>query len=605
MFFRTKIVKDTPLVQLVEAFRNPEGLPRQRVVASLGDAAIPEAEKRAIARAVENRIGDQTDLLDDALSQEATVWVDRILQLIGRSKSARPAHAEKVDGVLVDGITTENVVQLGPQIVARAAWRELGMDRILAEAGLNAPQVATAQLLVANRLIEPLSEWALIDWAERTALPELLKIRITKTTKDRLYHTGDALFAKRKFIESALRDAQRGLFGNRSGIVLYDVTNTHFEGVCANNPKARHGKNKQKRNDCRQVAIGMAFDERGLPLAHEVFEGNISDGKTLIHILDRLGADTTEAGSKDGPEKPLVILDAGFASKANLALLKERGLGYLINITRSSRAAYAEEFAAAGFEAVPGRDASAPVEVRSIPDPQNPGGVLVLCRSALRREKELAMISKAETRYLADTVALHERIAKGLLKDKGKIERAIGRLEKKHPRVARFFTLRHAPGELVVTRNEGQFAQAGELCGNYVLRTDQTLGAARTWSLYMSLLQAEEGYACLKGSLGLRPNFHQLEQRVEAHVFISVLAYHLLCWVREKLRDAGDVRDWKTLRRLLGTHCLATTRLPLEDGRVLHIRKATLPDAGQTQVYRLLGIDWKTEFTPQKQFVKN
>ena len=123
---------------------------------------------------------------------------------------------------------------------------------------------------MADRLIEPLSEWALIDWAERTALPELLKIRITKTTKDRLYNTGDALFAKRKFIESALRDAQRGLFGNRSGIVLYDVTNTHFEGVSANNPKARHGKNKQKRNDCRQVAIGMAFDERGLPLAHEV-----------------------------------------------------------------------------------------------------------------------------------------------------------------------------------------------------------------------------------------------------------------------------------------------------------------------------------------------
>jgi hypothetical protein len=264
-----------------------------------------------------------------------------------------------------------------------------------------------------------------------------------------------------------------------------------------------------------------------------------------------------------------------------------------------------KQTAAAGFEPVPGREPSAPVEVRSIPDPENPGGVLVLCRSALRREKELAMISKAETRYLADTVALRERIAKDLLKDSAKIQRAIGRLEKKHPRVARFFTLRHEPGELFVTRDEGKFAQAGELCGNYVLRTDKTLGAARTWSLYMTLLQAEEGYACLKGSLGLRPNFHQLEQRVEAHVFISVLAYHLLCWVREKMRDGGDLRDWKTLRRLLSTHCLATTRLPLEDGRVLHIRKATLPDAGQAQVYRKLGIDWKAEYPPQKHFVKS
>ena len=168
MFFRTKIVKNTPLVQLVESFRNAEGQPRQRVVASLGDAIIPEAEKKIIARAVEERLGDQVDLLDDALSPEAAVWVDRILQVIGRSKSVRPAQTDKVDGVLVDGITTENVVQLGPQIVARAAWRELGMDRILDEAGLNAAQIATAQLLVANRLIEPLSEWALIDWSFST-----------------------------------------------------------------------------------------------------------------------------------------------------------------------------------------------------------------------------------------------------------------------------------------------------------------------------------------------------------------------------------------------------------------------------------------------------
>ena len=133
MFFRTKILKETPLVQLVEAFRNAEGQPRQRVVASLGDATIPEEEKRAIARAVEDRLGGQAGMLDGGLSQEAAAWADRILQVIGRSKSARPAPADKVDGVLVDEIATENVVQLGPQIVACAAWRELGLDGILAK----------------------------------------------------------------------------------------------------------------------------------------------------------------------------------------------------------------------------------------------------------------------------------------------------------------------------------------------------------------------------------------------------------------------------------------------------------------------------------------
>jgi len=606
MFFRTKTVKATRLVQLVESYRNAEGQPRQRVVASLGDADIPAAEEKPIARAVEDSLRGQGELLGQELSAEAAQWVARILQIIGRSKSSPPTRTETVDGVLVDQIATEDVVQLGPQLVARAAWRALGLDEILRDCGLSTAQSATAQLLVANRLIEPMSEWALIGWAGRTALPELLGVRITKTTKDRLYHAGDALYARRMAIESALRDAQAGLFESRGGIVLYDVTNTHFEGLCAKNPKARHGKNKQGRNDCRQIAIGMAFDQRGLPLAHEVFEGNISDTVTLIHMLGRLRLGEAEAG---GMEKPLVILDAGFASKANLALLKDLGLGYLINITRGSRGGFAEEFATGPFETVPGRDPASPVEVRTIPDPDNPdGGLLVLCRSARRREKELAMISNAERQFLQDAGALRERIAKGQLKDAGKIERAIGRLLKTHPRVARFYTLRHdpaQPGSLEVSRDDERSGQADGLCGNYVLRTDQPLGAASIWSLYMTLLQAEEGFACLKGSLGLRPNFHQLEARVEAHVFISVLAYHLLAWVREKLRECGELRDWKTLRRLLSTHCLATTRLPLEDGRALHIRKATVPDAEQALIYRHLGIDWKSEYPTRKSFINS
>jgi len=202
MFFRTKTVKNSSLLQLVESYRNAEGQPRQRVVVSLGDAKLPEAEMAAIARAVENHLGGHAELLASDLSEEAASWVRRILQLAGRSKSARPVCSDTIDGVVVDRVQSENVVQLGPQLVALEAWASLGLTRLLEEAGLNPSQIATAQLLVANRLIEPSSEWALIDWAERTALPELLGLRVTKSSKDRLYHAGDVLFAHRKAIEA-------------------------------------------------------------------------------------------------------------------------------------------------------------------------------------------------------------------------------------------------------------------------------------------------------------------------------------------------------------------------------------------------------------------
>ena len=376
VFFRTKQIKGTKLLQLVEAYRNTEGQPRQRVVASLGNATLPAGDPRHLAKAVEEQINGQNGLLDSALTEETAAWVVHVASLAKRSKGAtRSVVGTVIDGVLLDEIQTEQIVELGPQLVAMKAWDALGFTPMLHDLGMNPTAIATAQVMVANRLIEPLSEWALIDWAQRTALPELLDVRLSKTTKDRLYRVSDELLKHRKPIETTLRATTRDLFSLKRSVILYDVTNTHCEGVCAQNPKAKHGKNKQKRNDCRQVAVGMAFDENGFPLAHEVFEGNISDTKTLRRILARLAL--PEAGLK-----PVVILDAGFASKENLALLRELGYSYLINITRGSRQKYADEFAASGFEMLPNRAENQQVEVRKITDPEDAASVLVLCRSA-------------------------------------------------------------------------------------------------------------------------------------------------------------------------------------------------------------------------------
>jgi len=295
-----------------------------------------------------------------------------------------------VDGVLVDQVATENVVQLDPRLVARAAWGKLGLDRILRDAGLNPAQIATAQLLVAKRLIEPLSEWALIDWAERAPpCPNCSTSASPRPPRTVFATPVPPLFAKRKFIESALRGGRTNSSAD-AGASCSTMSPTPNSKASAP-PTPKHEKKKQKRNDCRQVAVGMAFDERGLPLAHEVFEGNISDTKTLVHLPDRLHLGLP---GEDGREKPMVILDPG-------------------------------------------------------------------------------------------------------------------------------------------------------------------------------------------------------------------LAYHLLCCVRERLRAKGDSRDWKTLRRPLSTHGLLTTRPPLEDGRVLHIRKASIPGAHQAKVFQKLGINWKAEVPPQKRFVKS
>jgi transposase len=257
-------------------------------------------------------------------------------------------------------VETLNVVEFGPELVGMKAWRSLGLTEKLLKWGMNRRAAALAQVMVINRLVEPLSEWALIDWVGRTALPECLNVRISKSAKDRLYKTSDELMSRRRKVEEHLRETEGTLFGLNRSIVLYDVTNTHFTGLCQSNPKAARGKNKQSRNDCLQVAVGMAFDEYGFSLAHEVFEGNMADSKTLGCMLDRLSA------FADRRHKSVAILDAGIATADNLQMLRDRGYAYLVNITRGSRARYADYFNEPGFDALPGRDEEEQVELKSI-----------------------------------------------------------------------------------------------------------------------------------------------------------------------------------------------------------------------------------------------
>ena len=155
------------------------------------------------------------------------------------------------------------------------------------------------------------------------------------------------------------------------------------------------------------------------------------------------------------------------------------------------------------------------------------------------------MISKAEERFLADAKTLKTRIEKGQIKQPTVIHRKIGAFLQKHPRVARFYRIEYEKQTLTIIRKDEKLDQVLRLCGDYILKTDRAIEAAELWELYMTLLRAESGFRMLKGSLGLRPNFHQIEGRVEGHIFISVLAYHLLSWIRHRLELAGDTREWK------------------------------------------------------------
>jgi transposase len=523
MFFRRKNSPSGRVLQLLESYRNPQGQPRHRVVISLGDAPLAQAEWKAVAAAVAGQLYGQPPLVPAELSVPAQRWVDSITRRVLREARWLPLRAvvadpqaESLDGVLVDQVTHSQSAVLGPVWLAHHAWKELGLPAALHRLGFNPRQQALAAAAVINRLVEPLSEHALVEWLGGTALPELLGEGILKGDSNRFYYVSDALLSKQAELEAHLRAQQARHFHYARTILLYDLTNTHFEGEARGNPKAQRGKNKQGRSDCPQVVVGMVYDEQGFELAHRTFAGNQADSTSLVSMVQSLRAAAGYPESKDlvPPAQVMVVVDAGVATVANLKLLAQAHFHYLVNDTRRGRKKWQVEFALEEqFHPLPGREHQTEVRVRAL-DLKN-SERLVLCKSQGRRQKELAMRSGAETRFLTGLEKLHARLQKGQLTDPAKAERALGKLLGRAPRVQRFYQvgLKDAAdlrAGLAWQLKDEIRSQDEQLLGCYVLRTDRSeFSAEQLWQLYVLLSRAEDGFAALKGDLA-RLRFYSL-----------------------------------------------------------------------------------------------
>ena len=601
MYFHRKQSKTGRCLQLLESYRPASGgSPRHRVVASLGDADIPECWWDDLATLVASLLSGRPLLLPPDLPPDGLAWAERIASSVERRRRDEPhAVPETVDGVVLDQVEHSHSTVLGPLVVGLHAWRSLGMDGLLADLGFKPVHRQAACALVLGRLDEPMSEHAFREHLPDSSFPDLLGDGVLDGGVQRYYRIGDRLFRHRQRIESGMRDRLQRYFGLERTLFLYDLTNFHFEGACEGNPKAARGKNKQKRSDCPQVVVGVVFDEFGFEVLHRTFSGNTGDPGTLPDMaiaLRQASAGECLAAST----APTVVVDGGLATKDNLDELRRLGFHYLVNDKRSRRAAWRELFGQDGFVPVGGRKESEQVLVRHVDLDAGEHGLavderIVLCKSSGRRNKELAIRSNAEQRFLLDMEKLSKRLEGERLKTAAAAERALGKVLAKHPRVARFYDTSIIPGPPLAVRcrrDDPRWAEEDELAGCYALRADRRdLDGEAIWRLYMTLCRAEDGFQTVKSDLGLRPGYHRIENCVDAHVFITILAYQVLRFVLHKLEQHGDTRSWHTIRHILATHCYATIHLPQKNGRIHRLRKPGRPEACQWDIYRKLGIN--------------
>ena len=523
---------------LVESVMTPKG-PRQKTICSLGHLKPrPKKEWLLLAQKVETTLKGQ--LTFEKEEPEVEEIVEKARAFEAQEKRALKDKDDDVVSIHTDKVQMERAREAGPVHVGYQFWKKLKMDEILKQAGFSEKTKLLTLLMVMNRLVAPSSEHKMPGWINSTALPDILSVNLASLNDEALYRNLDKLYPKRGIIEALLTEKEKTLFDLDDTIYLYDLTSTYFEGMCLLNSQAKRGYSRDKRFDAKQVVVGLVIDRDGFPKAHEIFPGNRKDSTTLAEMLDTL---ERRVGKREGAT---VVVDRGMAFEGNIDEIKEKGYHYIVATRQQERNEYLDEFEKGGFsEVIRSVSPTNPSQKKSsvlVKKIQKGDELLALCISKGRSEKDKAIREFHQKKLIADLKKLVKRIATGRLKKEEKIYEAIGRIKERYPRVARYYKIEYDSlmKELSYEEETEKKSIAETLDGSYMLRTDRTdMSDDDIWRTYSLLTRCENAFRNIRSPLCERPIFHQLKRRVETHIFLCILAYHLLVAIEKTLSDEG------------------------------------------------------------------
>jgi transposase len=440
------------------------------------------------------------------------------------------------------------------------------------------------QTLVTYRLLDPGSEWRLYrHWFEHSAMADLLGADLRLADIHKLYECHEHLLKHKKDLFTHLTAQWKDLFNARFEVLLYDLTSTYFESdpPFPEGDKRRHGYSRDKRSDCVQVVIALIVTPEGFPLAYEVLAGNTSDKTTLADFLKRIE-------EQYGQAERIWVMDRGIPTEAVLEQMRaaQPPVQYLVGTPRGRLTQYEKKLAE-----VPWQVARQGVSVKLLADGQE---LYVLAESKDRVNKERAM----RRRQLK---GLWQRLGelKQMKLKRDELLKKLGAALHEYPVGARLVQASVAEKEAALgfTLRKDKLRQARKREGKYLLRSNITRGrsAQELWQFYLQLTEVEAAFKNLKDDLALRPIYHQLEHRIEAHIFISFLAYCLQVTLRRRRRDLAPGLTPRSVLEKFGTMQMLDVHLPTTDERTVVLSRYTQPG---TDVQLLLQR-MKLELPPQ------
>ena len=508
-----------------------------------------------------------------------------------------PEHASDYGvRVRLDQFELRRPRQWGACWVAAQLWDQLRLDEFWRERLPDSREQTSwrhvLQTLTTYRLIEPGSEWRLHrEWFKHSAMADLLQEDFSLAQKDNLYRCLDKLLEHREELFKHLRRRWEDLFGVKFELLLYDLTSTYFESdpPFAEEDKRKYGYSRDKRPDCVQVVIALVVTPEGFPLAYEVMAGNTSDKTTLRAFLEQIE-------KLYGKAERIWVMDRGIPTEEVLAQMRtsDPPIYYLVGTPKGRLTRYEKQMLELPWQAV-----RQGVQVKLLPQDQE---LYVLAQSADRINKERGM---------------RRRQLKGLVKRLKELQRMelsrdqlllkLGAAKQQFPAAWRLLELLVPQANSGLQRQNFAFKllidklrQLRRREGRYLLRSNLSAqDPSRLWQFYVQLTQVEAAFKDLKDDLSLRPIFHQLEHRIEAHIFVAFLAYCLHVQLRSRLRVLAPGLTPRSMLEKFATIQMLDVHFPTTDGRELVFARYTQPDKDHKLLLGQLGWELPPQSPPR------
>lgn len=616
--------------RLVESHRNVLNEIRQRTVLSVGFMNEFTGDQIDLVQdGINNKILGQQILFEDA---QVSNYVEQLYQRLIKEKKIDTGLSNSnkdIETVDLKTLKNKNIREVGAEWLALQTVRELGIDDYLTNRKWSNEDISLAISHIVSRAIYPALELKTVRFMEdNSSICELTGYDLDQLTKDHLYRISQKLFEEKDGLEKFLSKKTNELFDLQDEIILYDLTNSYFEGEKRGSTLARYGRSKEKRSDCPLVVLALVVNVEGFIKYSSIYQGNMLDSKTLVDIIDHLRFSTS-----DSSKRAIVVIDAGIATEDNLKIIQEKGYDYVC-VSRSTKKEVKKSETGSPFIVKDKKNREIILEKMLT------GGDLsyyLKVTSPAKAQKERAMKTLFEQRFEEGL----ECISLSLTKKSGvktfeKVCERIGRLKQKYPSVHRSYKIDIKKQELKKTPEKEKTKKAKaarepkeictsisweqipkenkkkeEACGIYFLRTSlEGTQESLIWTIYNCIRNIESSFRTLKTDLDLRPIFHKTDKATEAHLHLGLLAYWVVNTVRHQLKQQGINSQWLEIVRIMNTQKCVTTTVQNVREQWINIECCSEPEEKAKRIYDALNYKYapfirKKSVVPKPPFLKN